>query len=433
MTESTAATTDFAERIHERNVGPCHLLTLKTPAERIVSWHASFQTHPDFAAGDDLRQELTVSLLDKGTEQRDRFELAEVLESCGAELNLSSDGLYVDISGRALQGDLPDVIAVLAEMLFEPAFERAEFEKARAQLAAKFQRYMEKTKKVASGALTRGLFGPNHPNYAPPLVERLAQVQELTIDDVRSYHANHFGATDFTFVCVGDIDESAVEQAIESHFGSWAPHDAPAQHDTEALPPEGGRTAVPMPDKQNIDVRMGHALSVRRDDEDYLPLYVANYILGGNFSARLMTSIRDEKGLTYGINSALSGVTTKYDGHWHVGVTLSRDKLEEGMEATRREVERFVEEGATEEELETKKTTITGSYVVGLAKTTQLARSILTNAERGFDVDYLDRFPDEIHALSLDTVNTAIQKHFDPDRFHVAMAGMLPTAENGVS
>lgn len=420
-------TTHFADRVHERRVGPCHLLTLETPAEDIVSWRGSIRTCPDLARGDDLVQELAVSLLDKGTRHRDRFEIAQIIEDRGAQLNISSDGLYVDFSGRALRDDVPDVLAVLAEMLRAPLFDAAEFEKARAQVAGEIQRLMENTGAQAAGALSRQLYRPAHPNYSAAPADLLADLEQLSVSDIEDFHARHIGADAFTFAFVGDVDDAAIESAIDAHFGDWAVQALSDQHEAAGAASEPGRVTVPMPDKQNIDVRMGHALSVRRDDEAYLPLYVGNYILGGNFSARLMATVRDEMGLTYGINASLSGMSTEYDGHWQIGVTLSQDKLDEGMAATRAEVETFVEEGATEDELDAKKTTITGSYTVGLATTGRLARSLLTNAERGFDIDYLDRFPELIEALTLDEVNEAVREHFRPDAFHEALAGMIET------
>jgi len=168
---------------------------------------------------------------------------------------------------------------------------------------------------------------------------------------------------------------------------------------------------------------MGHALSLRRDHEDYAALYVGNYILGGNFSARLMTTVRDERGLTYNISSGLAGVSTRYDGYWQTAVTLSHDALDEGIDATKDVISRFVEEGATADELDAKKTTITGSYTVGLATTRRLAQSVLTNAERGFSMDYLDRFPTEVEALTLEEVNDAIRRYLRPAAMHEALAG----------
>lgn len=423
---SSTQSSSFEARVDERRVGPCRLLVLPAPVDQVVSWRASFDTLPDFAEDEELVQELAVTLLDKGTRTRDRFELARVLEDRGAQLNLSNDGLQVSVSGRALADDVPAVMEILAEMLFEPVFPLEEFQKAKAQVAASLQRDMEDTGSQASGELTRHLYAPSHPNYSPPPRELLAKLQSLSREDIERYHAAHFGANRFIMAVAGDVDPDVIADVVGEHFEEWSAHDAPSRHTTEALPAEAGESTLPMPDKMNVDVRMGHALDVRRQDDDYIPLHLANYVLGGNFSARLMTAVRDEMGLTYGIGSNLSGVSTEHAGHWTINVTLSQDKLEEGLTATQAVVERFVEDGVTEEELQEKKTTVTGSFKVGLATTGRQARLLLVNARRDFDIGYLDRFPEEVEAVTLEEVNRAIEEHFHPDKFFVAQAGTLP-------
>lgn len=422
----SGSTPKLAPRIRDRTAGPGRLLTLRTSVTDVVSWRGSFLANPDPAAGDLLRQKLTVSLLDKGTEHRDRFELARVLEDCGAKLDLSSDGLYVEASGRALVDDLPRVMDVMAEMLRRPAFDPDEFEKARAQVAADVQRRMEKTGAQASAALTRRLFPDGHPNYRPAPEKTLERLQSLSLDDIRDYHDAHFGSTDWILAVVGDLEHEEVATVVAEAFEGWTSHDAPSAYETDAAPQEVGRSVVPMPDKSNVDVRLGHAIPLRRDHDDYPALYVGNYILGGDFAARLMSTIRDEQGLTYHIGSSLSGVSTRYSGYWQTRITLSHDVLDQGISATKEVIRRFVEEGATEDELNAKKTTITGSYTVGLATTQRLAQSVLTNAERGFDVSYLDRFPEEIRSLSLDEVNAAIRRYLTPDALQEALAGTRP-------
>lgn len=421
------AAPDVSSRIRDRRAGPTRLLTLETEVDEIVSWHGSFLAYPDLAQRDELLQELTVSLLDKGTEARDRFALARVLEDCGAKLNLSSDGLYVEVSGRALVRDLPQVMDVLAEMLRRPAFAPQEFQKAQAQAVAEVQRRMEKTSVQASAALTRQLFGPAHPNYSARPEEALNHLRSLSIEDVREYHEHHFGSTEWILAVVGDLEHDAVTSVVEDAFSEWGPHDAEPTHDTAGrAETDGDRTVIPMPDKSNVDVRLGHAVPIRRDHDDYPALYVGNFILGGNFSARLMAEVRDEKGLTYHIGSSLSGVSTRYDGYWQTRVTLSHNTLEEGLAATRDVLRRFVEDGATADELSEKKTTITGSYAVGLATTQRLAQSILTTAERGFEMEYMDRFPDEIRAVTLSEVNDAVRTYFHPEALHESLAGVRP-------
>ena len=422
----TNSTPNLAPRIHDRSAGPGRLLTLRTSVDDVVSFRGSIVANPDLAAGDALRQKLAVTLLDKGTEQRDRFELARVLEDCGAKLELSSDGLFVDVSGRALTEDVPRVMDVMAEMLQTPAFGSEEFRKAKSQVAADIQRRMEKTSARASAALSQRLFPEGHPNYNPPPETVLGRLQRLTVQDVREYHDTHFGATEWTLAVVGDLAHDEIASVVAEAFDGWSPHDAPAVYDSDATPTDVGRSVVPMPDKSNVDVRLGHALPIRRDHDDYTALYVGNYILGGNFSARLMSTVRDEMGLTYSIRSSLSGITTRFSGSWQTSITLSHDAVEEGITATKDVIRSFVEEGATEEELEAKKTTITGSYTVGLATTERLAQSILTNAERGFDVSYLDDFPDEIRALTLKDVSEAVQDYLAPDALQEALAGTRP-------
>ena len=416
----------FANRVHDRPVGPCRLLTLQMPVEGFVSWRGSFRTHPNLSTHEDLVQQLTVGMLDKGTTTHDRFELAALLEDRGAQLSVSSDGLYVDVSGQMLTDDAATVFDVCADMLRAPSFPDEEFPKVQAQQLAQVQRSMQKTGAHAGRRLMQRLFSVDHPNYSRDFEDEIEALQQIEQADLQAYHGQHITPHAFTLVVVGDLDHTAIEETVRSAFGNWSGTAPTPTHATEAMACTHGDVAIPMADRDNIDVRFGHALALRRDDPDYLPLYVGNYILGGNFSARLMATVRDEMGLTYGIRSGFSGISTEYDGAWRIAVTLSPDALDAGLEATRSVVRDFVEEGATADELDAKKTTITGSYNVGLATTRRVAQSLLTNAERGFSVAYLDEFPERIQAITLDEVNNAVRTYFDPDALHTAMAGSVP-------
>lgn len=416
----------FAERVQDRTVGPCRLLMLQTPLRSVVTWSGSFKAMPDFESDEDMLQNLTVSLLDKGTRRLDRFAVAEALENRGAQVQFDSDGLYVDFAGRALTEDASDVLALVGEQVREPLLDASEFEKSRSRMMASIQRSMENTGSQAHGLLTRAIYARAHPNYTPDPAERMARLSGVDIEMIREYHERHFGSNDLTLVVVGDFDADSMEESVRALFGDWRPHSARTRFEAEALSLEAGTSTVSMPDKQNIDVRIGHVVELVRNDPDYVPLYLSNYVLGGNFSARLMQVIRDELGLTYGIRSGLYGISTEYSGHWQVAVTLSSEKLEMGVGETISEVQRFVDEGVTENELDDKKTTIVGSFKVGLATTGGLASALLKNAERGFDVGYLDRFPDEVHSVSLEKANEVIRTHIKPDRLHTAMAGSLP-------
>lgn len=424
QTETETSLT-LAARVEERTTGPARVLVLPTPVQSVVALRGSFLAHPDFAAGDELVQALTVGLLDKGTRRRDRFAVAELLENRGAELAFVSEGLRVGFHGRALREDLPLVLELLAEQLRDPLFDAGEFEKARVQYRASLQRAMENTRSQASAALSRRLYRPAHPNFTPSIEESLSRLDRLTLADVRAHHEKHFGADDLVLALAGDVDAGEAAPWLEDAFGGWAAHGAVAAFDADAAPQAPGRAEVPMPGKRNVDVHLGHALALRRQDADYLPLYLACHILGGNFSGRLMSRVRDELGLTYGIYAVLDGVTTAHSGHWHLGVTLSHERVDEGLAATLAEVRKFVEEGPTPAEVDDARTNLVGSFKVGLATTGGLAATLHLNAVRRFPTSYLDDYPAEIGAQTQEDVHGAARRHFHPERLHTALAGML--------
>ena len=403
--------------------GPARLLVLPTPIADVVSFRASFGTGPDLSSDDDIRQGLLVDLLDKGTRRRDRFAVAEELEGMGAELTFESDGLRVGFTGKALRADLDAVLAIAAEQLLEPALAPDEVAKAVTNAVASVRRSLDSTSTRASGALRRRLYPEPHPNYTLRPEVELAALDALDADALRAYHERHVGPRDFTIAVVGDADPEATRRAVAGAFGAWDTAPPEPVFAREAAPQPPGRETVELPDRPNLDVRLGHAVALRRDAHDFLAAYAAVFALGGNFSGHLMQTIRDEQGLTYGINASLSDVAVEHDCHMRVSVTLSAPDLERGIEATRTEVARFVEQGVSAEALERTRTALAGRHVVALATTSGFATRLLINAERGFSMAYIDRYPERVAALELDAVNAALRRYVRPDDLHVVAAG----------
>ena len=185
----------FAERISERLIGPCRLIMLRTPIHNVVTWCGSFRSAPDMGNKEELLlQHLVVSMLDKGAGTLDRFAVAEILENKGAELAFSSDVLRIGFSGRALKKDVTEVLGLAALQLREPLLAEEELAKAKDRISAAIKRSMESTGAQASRALRQRIYGISHPNYVQEFEEQLEQLQCLSIDDVRTYHAAHFGA-----------------------------------------------------------------------------------------------------------------------------------------------------------------------------------------------------------------------------------------------
>ena len=161
-----------------------------------------------------------------------------------------------------------------------------------------------------------------------------------------------------------------------------------------------------------------------------MPLYVATHILGGNFSARLMQTVRVKEGLTYGINSRISGLDNGNDGYWMVGGTFAPELLAKGEKATLREVKKWASGGVTQEEVDITKSTLIGSYQVGFDTTAGLSGGILSAVSVWGDLQHIDSYPDSVGRVTLDQVNAAIKKYITFDDIYQVAAGSID--ENGV-
>ena len=214
---------------------------------------------------------------------------------------------------------------------------------------------------------------------------------------------------------------------MAKNFEQW--ERSPAKIEKNSLKADMLKKAVEasefIPDKSSADLVTGHGIGIDREHDDYYPVMMSHFILGGNFSARLMATVRDQEGLTYGIQETTGGVEKGNDGYWYIWGTFGPDDLGKAQKSIDKQLDLWYKKGVTEEELASKKTTITGMYQVGLDTTVGLATRILTTAERGKELSFMDEYPQIISALTLDQVNEAIRTYCDPGKRITVVAGTV--------
>jgi zinc protease len=180
-----------------------------------------------------------------------------------------------------------------------------------------------------------------------------------------------------------------------------------------------------MKDKANCDVVIGHASRLRRTHPDYLAASIANSALGqSTLSSRLGLKVRDEMGLTYGINSSFSGVGIG-DGPFTIGVTVAAQNIDLAVNTTVEIVNDYIAGGIREEELKDEQSSFIGSFKVGLATNGGMAGQIASAELYGFGVGYIDQFPALVAALSKDQIDQAIRKYFHPEVATTVIAGTV--------
>lgn len=416
----------MAQNAVRTRIAGIDVIAYPTGVKNVVTLRGSLPAGDVFTQGGNAAVATLCGLmLDKGTVAQDKFAIAAKLEAVGAQLSFAVDSHMAEFSGQCLRKDIGLVISLLAEQLRTPAFDAEEFAKAKKLLAGAIKRQLESPDFRSTDTFTRAVYAPGHPNRKAPPEEMLAAIESATLDEVKAFHAKHYGPAHLTVVAVGDIDLAALQGAIGTAFAGWtggvALPAAPANH----APDVAAEQNVFMADKPSVSITLGQATNLKYTDPDTLALRVGTAILGSGFTGRLMANVRDREGLTYGISSAVAGDTFN-GGDWRITATFAPELLQKGLESTRRQLNTWHREGVTAGELADRKTNMSGVFKVSLATTGGIANALLAAKHRGLDASWLDEYPRRVNALTLEQVNGAIRKHLDPEKMVLIKAGSVP-------
>ncbi len=426
MAYQAAAPSAIAPKVVSRNVGDIRVLSLKTSVQDVITLTGSFAAGSTLnPAGNSLVAAITAQMLDKGTTNRDKHAIATALENIGASISFSGGTHTLNFTARFLKKDLDLVMELLADQLRNPVFDEAELARLKVQTNGFLRRQLDDTNTMAASAMSRMLFPKGHPNYSHSVETTMAHLEALTVADLKAFHKAYYGPKSMVIVAVGDVDSRAFQTAVTNRFRGWRGGVTIPKFATKGTAIAAREEIVFMPDKTSTTYRVGIPIGIGSTHPDFLPLYIGAYVLGGNFSARLMSTVRDQEGLTYGITASLNGVSAFADGLFVTQASFSPQLLDKGAESTQRQLQMWINSGITQEELDAKKSTIAGMHQVQLATTSGLAGSILSYVQDGRGVKYIDQYVADVNAVSLDQVNEAIRRYIRPGNLVVVKAGTV--------
>ena len=407
------------------------LLTLKR-GSGVVTLTGSMLGGDIYASENARTADMVAAMLDQGTTNMTKFEISAQLESAGARLGFFNGQARVGFSGKFLSEDTKMVFDLLADQLKNPLFAEEDLNKAKKRQVANYKRSKESTRGNATNNMLKAFYGTGHQNSPTDPDKAIEEIKKITPKNLKDFHSKNYGAGTMVIVAVGDVDHNSLESLIKEGFEGWKKSPLQEKKEDGTANKVSDKVYVTMQDKTSTDFLVGTALGIDRYHPDYLPLYVATHTLGGNFSARLMQTVRVKEGLTYGINSSMRGFGNGNDGYWMVGGTFSPKLLSKGESSTLREIKKWSEEGITQKELDITKSTLTGGFQVGFDSTGGLAGGILDAIIVHGDLTYLDSYPERIKAITLDEANTAISKYIFFDDLYQVAAGTIDKNGNPI-
>ena len=247
---------------------------------------------------------LTAAMLDEGAGKLSALEISDAAAFLGASLATGSsyDASFVSVGVPVAR--LEPALALLADVALRPTFPTADLERLRTELLTNMLQTRDNPAAVASLAFPRLLYGTAH-RYGTSESGTPESVKAISADDLRAFHQAQYRPDTAQLIVVGDVNRSTVLPLFERAFGGWTAQGAAPtpQSVPEARQVTARRVVlVDKPGAAQSQIRIGW-IGVPRSTPDYFPLTVANTVLGGSFTSRLNTNLRETHGYAYGASS----------------------------------------------------------------------------------------------------------------------------------
>ena len=364
--------------------------------------------------------QFTASLVREGTKTRDSKQIAEQVDALGASLSAGAGlaSLTSNVSASGLTDNLNQVMELFADVILNPAFPADEFDKLKTRTLAQLPYQRSQPSFLADEMFYKALYG-DHP--AARIALSAAEIQQLTPEMLRQFHATHYKPNNAIFAIVGDVKPAEIVARLEKTFGSWQRSEVPAT--TISKVKETGATKIYLIDRPGsvqTNLLLGN-LTIERTDPDYFALEVMNRVVGGGPSSRLFLNLREDKGYTYGAYSSVS--SSKYRGSFQANTEVRTEVTEGSMKELMYELRRIREEKAPAEEFGNAKRSIVGGFALELESPQSLLGNIIIQKLYGLPADYWDTYPQKIAAITPDDAQRVARKYLDLGKLQVVAVG----------
>jgi zinc protease len=374
--------------------------------------------HPGLAS-------LTSTLLDKGAAGLSADEIAVRVESLGARLSTSSARDMASVSLRSLSDSahLQPGLALLRDVAGSPDFNQADFERERERMLVALRHSEQSPSTVAEYTFYKTVYGEHPYGSRPEGTE--ASLKALTLKQVRAFYRQYYVAANAVIGIVGDIDRSAAEALAEQVTAKLQTGERAAPVPPVEPLSDGDEQRIFHPSTQT-HVRMG-APGMRRGDPDYFPLYVGNHVLGGGgLVSRLNEAVREQRGLSYSVNSYFSPM--EQDGPYLFSLQTRNDQVDEALAVMRETLQAYLEDGPTQDELTAAVKNITGGFPLRIENNSKILGYIVMIGFYDLPLDYLEAFNDKVSAVSREQIMDAYRRRVHPADMATIIVGGEPRA-----
>ncbi|MBP5073889.1 insulinase family protein [Pseudomonas chlororaphis] len=362
---------------------------------------------------------LTNAMLNEGVAGKDVGAIAEGFEGLGADFG---NGAYKDMAIASLRSlSAPDkrtpALQLFADVVGKPTFPADSLARIKNQMLAGFEYQKQNPGKLASLELMNRLYG-SHP-YAHSSDGTAQSVPPISLAQLRAFHAKAYAAGNVVIALVGDLSRSDAE-AIAAQISAALPKGPALAKIPQPSEPQASVGHIEYPSSQTSLLLA--QLGIDRDDPDYAALSLGNQILGGGgFGTRLMSEVREKRGLTYGVYSGFSPMQAR--GPFMINLQTRAEMSEGTLKLVQDVLADYLKTGPTQKELDDAKRELAGSFPLSTASNADIVGQLGAIGFYNLPLSYLEDFMQQSQSLTVEQVRDVLNKHLSADKTVIVTAG----------
>jgi zinc protease len=361
---------------------------------------------------------LTHGMLDLGAEGMSEDDIARGLADIGAQMGgqLDDDRSAVVLRTLSSAAVRDKALQIMARVLQRPLFPETVLAREKTRLIAALKEAETRPESIASKAFNKGVFGAHPYGFTP----EVATVEKLQRSDLENFYASHYAARGAVVALMGDVSRAEAE--------------AIAQSLTERLPAGGSsrRIAQVVMPTRSSEQRIAHPASqshiligapgIARNDPDYFPLYVGNYILGGGgFVSRLMQEVREKRGMAYSVYSYF--VPMQQPGAFQIGLQTKKEQADEALQLVQATLRDFIAKGVSAKELRAAQQNIVNGFPLRIDSNRKILEYLSVIGFYELPLSYLDDFTGKVEKVTVAEINAAFKRRVNPDVMATVIVG----------
>jgi zinc protease len=399
------------------------LATITDKNSKTVTAYITIDTHRNKSLAEQALHQVYTDAILSGNKKCSRDEFLSAINLLGASVGVSIQNSVLTISLNSQQSKFGKLLTIVEEMLYTPTFSNKELVRIRAVVANELHEAKENSRAIAQEELLNTLYGKADRKYSYSSEDTKKCLSKVTPTDLKKFHKTTLELFWTCSIAGTDEDCKKFTKVVDRlKKGTGLKQIVPNHKQNEAR-----KTAVlkNIPSRTNIDFSIGAPLPFTLHHPDFIPLSLGLNVLGkwGGFSGRLMSTVREKEGLTYGIYGHMSGFSGTEQGYWRIMTFFSPDKAMQGLTSTFREITKLYKKGISQEELTRFKTiSETGQSLLMDSVQSQLSDLHIYHCH-DFTLKEIRERKNQIASLTQKEVNVVIKKYFNPNTLTISGAG----------